>query len=632
MEAKKTLLSTLMVSGLVLGGYAGLAHTQHQDFNTNFTAIAHADATEGTIMKFSDGCSVVAKRDAQGNQVYDYVTKDGVSNQIPDSTNMTVADKGNDALVLSDNISYTVVKPGGSIYMTSSIQGMRKNIEMLNNEPNVLYFGVAKYNTVGNTKIPVAFTKIVKDDNGKYYVQTEYGVTTGNLAVKKDSDGKTISTWMVMASPTTAALSGNADVTTADNGDVTIKFNPSDEGYTNLLQKQDGTYTNNLLSRGKSATNSSSSASSSTATVSSSSLNLSANEINTANDGKDKVSRVITYSVQTPDGLKQVGSYTYNGAENQFNADQVAQKNLPKGYKIVQMLDVPTVGADGSNDSNAFTYLVEKDTTSAASSSVTPSAASSSDAKASSTVASIVGSGSVSDANHSSAASSISAKPSDAKDTAKDSAVSASSESAKSSETKSDAKDVSGAVKGSSSAKSSSVVSSSESSHSMSSKYSVSSKASSKSSLSKSSSSKVESSSNESSKSSSLEESASSKSAESDKNLSVSDKDTNSAVTSSSQNVGSQSSSVIGQAGADGQSGQNGGSSAAPEANTTNPGDGTTTTTSTSTSPADDTYSPQKAAMLAKTNAKAAQSGIIAAIGAVIGTVAGWFGLKKKNL
>ena len=169
MEAKKTLLSTLMVSGLVLGGYAGLAHTQHQDFNTNFTVVAHADTTEGTIMKFSDGASVVAKRDAQGNQVYDYVTKDGVSNQIPDSTNMTVADKGNDALVLSDDISYTVVKPGGSIYMTSSIQGMSKNIEMLNNKPNVLYFGVAKYNTVGNTKIPVAFTKIVKDNNGKYY-------------------------------------------------------------------------------------------------------------------------------------------------------------------------------------------------------------------------------------------------------------------------------------------------------------------------------------------------------------------------------------------------------------------------------------------------------------------------------
>lgn len=620
MEAKKTLLSTLMVSGLVLGGYAGLAHTQHQDFNTNFTAIAHADTTEGTIMKFSDGCSVVAKRDAQGNQVYDYVTKDGVSNQIPDSTNMTVADKGNDALVLSDKNSYTVVKPGGGIYMTSSIQGMSKNIEMLNNEPNVLYFGVAKYNTVGNTKIPVAFTKIVKDNDGKYYVQIEYGVTTGGLAVKKDSDGKIMSAWTAIAPPMTTALPGNADVTTADNGDVTIKFNPSDEGYANLLQKQNGTYTNNLLNRGKSTTNSSSSASSSTATVSSSSLNLSANEINTANDGKGKVSRVITYSVQTPDGLKQVGSYTYNGAENQFNADQVAQKNLPKGYKIVQMLDVPTVGADGSNDSNAFTYLVEKDTTSAASSSITPSAASSSDAKASSTVASIVGSGSVSDANHSSAASSVSAKPSDAKDTTKGSAVSASSESAKSSDSKTDAKDVSGATKGSMSAKSSSVVSSSESSHSMNSKSSVSSEASSsKSGLSKSSSSKVESSSNESSMSSSLAESASSSSVSGSSNKA-----------GAQSGVGSHSSSVLGQDGTAGQSGQNGGSAAALEVNTENPG--TTTTTSTSTTPGDDTYSPQKAAMLAKTNAKAAQSGIIAAIGAVIGTVAGWFGLKKKSL
>lgn len=46
---------------------------------------------------------------------------------------------------------------------------------------------------------------------------------------------------------------------------------------------------------------------------------------------------------------------------------------------------------------------------------------------------------------------------------------------------------------------------------------------------------------------------------------------------------------------------------------------------------ADDTYSPQKAAMLAKTNAKAQQSGIIAAIGAAMGVVVGLFGLKKKS-
>ena len=45
----------------------------------------------------------------------------------------------------------------------------------------------------------------------------------------------------------------------------------------------------------------------------------------------------------------------------------------------------------------------------------------------------------------------------------------------------------------------------------------------------------------------------------------------------------------------------------------------------------DDTYSPQKAAMLAKTNAKTEQGGMIAAIGTVIGMIAGWFGLKKKN-
>lgn len=629
MEAKKTLLSTLMVSGLVLGGYAGLAHTQHQDFNTNFTAIAHADATEGTIMKFSDGCSVVAKRDDQGKQVYDYVTKDGITNQIPNTTNMTVAGKSDDKLVLEDDTGYTVVEPGGGMYTAPSLKGYSQEIADDNKDPNCLYLGVSKWDTIGNVKIPTVFTFIMKTDNGKYYVKPEYTVTTGGLTSRKDADGKIMSAWTAMAPPMTAALSGDADVSTADNGDVTIKFNPSDQGYATFLQRQDGTYTNNLLSRGKSASSASAS--------SISSLNLSANEINTANDGKDKVSRVITYSIQTPDGLKQVGSYTYSGAENQFNADQVAQKNLPKGYKIVQMLAVPTVGADGSNDPNAFTYLVEK-SSDASSSSVTPAAASSTNAKASSTVASIVGDGNVSDVNHSSvSASSVagqasSAKSDLAKGSEKDGAVSASSESA-SSVSKSDAKDVSGAVKGSSSAKTSSVVSSSESSHSMSSKSVSSEASSSKSGLSKSSSSKVESSSDESSKSSSLAESASSKSAESDKNSSVSDKDTNAAVASSSQNVSSQSSSVIGQAGTAGQSGQNGGSSAAPEANTTNPGDGTTTTTSTSTTPGagDDTYSPQKAAMLAKTNAKAAESGIIAAIGAVIGTVAGWFGLKKKN-
>lgn len=45
----------------------------------------------------------------------------------------------------------------------------------------------------------------------------------------------------------------------------------------------------------------------------------------------------------------------------------------------------------------------------------------------------------------------------------------------------------------------------------------------------------------------------------------------------------------------------------------------------------DDTYSEQKAAMLAKTNAKAEQGEIVAVIGTVIGMIAGWFGLKKKN-
>lgn len=70
------------------------------------------------------------------------------------------------------------------------------------------------------------------------------------------------------------------------------------------------------------------------------------------------------------------------------------------------------------------------------------------------------------------------------------------------------------------------------------------------------------------------------------------------------------------------------------EASGTNPGDsGNESGAITSAQPGgDDTYSAQKAAMLTKTNAKAAQSGIVSVIGAAIGTFAGWFGLKKKMI
>lgn len=57
----------------------------------------------------------------------------------------------------------------------------------------------------------------------------------------------------------------------------------------------------------------------------------------------------------------------------------------------------------------------------------------------------------------------------------------------------------------------------------------------------------------------------------------------------------------------------------------------TTTTNTTTSSVPEDTYSPQKAAMLAKTNAIKEHAGLLTAIGLAIGTVAGWFGLKKKN-
>lgn len=57
----------------------------------------------------------------------------------------------------------------------------------------------------------------------------------------------------------------------------------------------------------------------------------------------------------------------------------------------------------------------------------------------------------------------------------------------------------------------------------------------------------------------------------------------------------------------------------------------TTTTNTTTSSVPEDTYSPQKAAMLAKTNAIKEHAGLLTAIGLAIGTVAGWFGLKKKQ-
>lgn len=87
---------------------------------------------------------------------------------------------------------------------------------------------------------------------------------------------------------------------------------------------------------------------------------------------------------------------------------------------------------------------------------------------------------------------------------------------------------------------------------------------------------------------------------------------TSSTTDTANQTNGSQSNNVFQQQTAGGENSDNG------------PEQGAVTNS-------DDTYSPQKAEMLAKTNAKAETSGIIAAIGAVIGMIAGWFGLKKKN-
>ena len=65
-------------------------------------------------------------------------------------------------------------------------------------------------------------------------------------------------------------------------------------------------------------------------------------------------------------------------------------------------------------------------------------------------------------------------------------------------------------------------------------------------------------------------------------------------------------------------------------ANTLSSSTVTTTNTTNSTVPSD-TYSAQKATMLAKTNATKEYAGLLTTIGLSIGTVAGWFGLKKKN-
>lgn len=64
--------------------------------------------------------------------------------------------------------------------------------------------------------------------------------------------------------------------------------------------------------------------------------------------------------------------------------------------------------------------------------------------------------------------------------------------------------------------------------------------------------------------------------------------------------------------------------------NASSPSTVTTTNTTTSSVP-EDTYSPQKAAMLAKTNVTKEHAELLTTIGLAIGTVAGWFGLKKKN-
>lgn len=126
---------------------------------------------------------------------------------------------------------------------------------------------------------------------------------------------------------------------------------------------------------------------------------------------------------------------------------------------------------------------------------------------------------------------------------------------------------------------------------------------------------------------------------ETDDHATDSNKDNKSEASSTEQDTNaSQSSSTVkseaeqepvknGYKSANAENGNSGNSAnVSPETTTT-----TTTSTSTSTEPGDDTYSAQKAAMLAKTNAKAEQGGIIATIGAIFATIAGWFGLKKKD-
>lgn len=126
--------------------------------------------------------------------------------------------------------------------------------------------------------------------------------------------------------------------------------------------------------------------------------------------------------------------------------------------------------------------------------------------------------------------------------------------------------------------------------------------------------------------------------AETDKDESGADKvaGQSSSIASSqaSSQLSSVSSSTTGAAnGTDAGTNAGGQSSNGMEASGANQnGSGTEAGSPASSQPdGDDTYSAQKAAMLAKTNAKAAESGIVAAIGAAMGVIAGWFGLRKKN-
>lgn len=352
---------------------------------------------------------------------------------------------------------------------------------------------------------------------------------------------------------------------------------------------------------------------------------------------------IDTIIYKTADG-KQVGTYEYKWSnlnpKDAFN-DNIAKEHCPKGYHIVKQTKqsspiLPDV-EDNQTIPVAYEYEVAKDTTASSSNtestnksdtnSAQNSSASATDKNQSSAKKDTIATDSKSDNNKPATDKSTDSKKTTTTVKSSSTAVNKDNSANKTTSAKNLSHTMTFSIKASS-AKSDVVKASSKSSAS--SVSGVSKKSATPSSTDKA---KVQSSSiaSSSQKSSSI-------ASETDDHATGSNKDNQSEVSSTEQDkTVSQSSSVVksetqqepvkdGYKSANAENGNGGNTvNVSPETTTT------TTSTSTSTEPGDDTYSAQKAAILAKTNAKAEQGGIITAIGAIFATIAGWFGLKKKT-